>query len=157
MTFQTRALELAQAFILETRDDGSQFYCLSVAAPQWMLSAVYTAHHEELPNDWRYDKLHELAQVLAQHESAEAAQDAALNIADNLADIYNGAILAWYADMPSRISYADQWISDAGIESSDNGIIGHLGAGQVYCIEQMAHDLIDACEAAQAAMVEAAA
>lgn len=157
MTFQTRALDLARAFSEGIRSDGSSFVMLADSASEWMHDAVRHAHHEELPNDWRFAICRELAHALAEHESADTARDAALDIASDATMVYHRDILRWYADLPSRLDYADSWIADTGTDSVDGGIAGHLYAGQTYCIEQILHGLIDACEAAQAALVEVAA
>lgn len=154
MAFQTRALDLARAFTEHTRSDGSTFYAAG-SGSQWMLDAIKAAHHEEFPNDWRYAMVRQLAYALAEHDSADAARDAALDIASDATSPYHSDLLAWYADRPGRLSYADDWVIDYGIDSIDGGIGGHLMAGQSYCIEQMLHGLIDACEARQAELVEA--
>lgn len=155
MTFQTRALELARAFSEGIRSDGSSFFFIPDSQPAWMLDAVRSAHHEELPNDWRFSMCRQLAYAMAEHESADDVREAALNIASDAGTIYHAELLRWYAESPGRLDYADSWLSDTGIDSADGGIAGHLYAGQTYCIEQMLHCLVDACEAAQAAMIEA--
>lgn len=154
MTFQTRALDLARSFIEATRNDGTTHYCLAYSAP-WMHEATRSAHHDEFPNDWRFAMVRQLAYALAEYDDADAARDAALDIASDAADIYTSDVLRWYADHPCRLSYADEWINDTGIDSVDGGILGHLMAGQTYCIEQMLHGLIDACEARQAELAMA--
>ena len=74
-------------------------------------------------------------------------------MASDAADIYTAKVLAWYAEQPSRLDYADQWIADTGADSADD-VAGHLFAGQAYCIEQMLHGLIDACEAQAVKLAE---
>lgn len=153
-SFNIRALDLARAFKEQTRADGSTFYCIPDSQPSWMTETVFAAHHDELPNDWRFSMARQLAYAIAEHDSADAARDAALDIASDATTPYTGQLLAWYADRTSRIDYADQWISDNGIDSVDGGIVGHLFAGQTYCIEQMLHCIIDACEAQAAKLAQ---
>ena len=152
MTFQTRALDLARAFTEGVRSDGSTFFYVPETKPAWMLDAVRSAHHEEFPNDWRFSMCRQLAYAMAEHENVDDVREAALDIASDAATPYHAELLRWYADQPRRLCYADDWATDYGADAADS-ISGHLMAGQAYCIEQMLHGLIDACEAAQAAMV----
>lgn len=111
-----------------------------------MTETVRAAHHEELPNDWRFAMCRQLAYVVAEYDSADDIRDAGLDVASDAADIYTADVMAWYSARPSRLDYADQWINDTGVDSVDGGLLGHLMAGQAYCIEQMLHCIIDACE-----------
>lgn len=154
-SFQVRALDLARAFAEHVRTDGSTFYALPDSSPAWMTEAVMAAHHDELPNDWRYSMVRQLAYALAEQDDADVARDAATDIASDASTVYTSDLLNWYADRPGRIDYADEWIRDTGTDSVDGGILGHLFAGQTYCIEQMLHGLIDACEARAGELVEA--
>lgn len=156
MTFQTRALDLARAFQLKTRDNGSSFQYIPDNQPAWMLEAVRSAHHDEFPNDWRFAVCCELAYKLSNYETADNAREEALDMASDAADIYHSKLLKWYADDPSRLAYVDEWIADTGADSADD-VAGHLFAGQTYCIEQMLHGLIDACEAQAAKLSEVVA
>ena len=146
-SFQVRALDLARAFQEQTRDNKSTFYYIPEGKPPWMLEAVRSAHHDEFPNDWRFSMCRQLAYSIESYATPEEARDGAVDIASDAADIYTAKVLAWYAERPGRLDYADQWIEDNGINSVDGGTLGHLMAGQTYCIEQMLHCLIDACEA----------
>jgi hypothetical protein len=153
-SFQVRALDLARAFTLQTRTNGTAFYYISDTQPAWMTEAVFAAHHDELPNDWRFGMCRQLAYAIAEHESADDARDVGVDIASDATTSFTADLLSWYADRPSRTEYADQWISDTGIDSVDGGIIGHLFAGQTYCIEQMLHCIIDDCEARDADLAQ---
>lgn len=153
MSFQIRAFDLAHAFQLQTRDDGSTYYSFRDGSPDWMTEAVYAAHDEELPNDWRYSVCNFLAQNLAKYATADEARDNIGDLADAQATIYTSDLLNWYAARPGRLDYADQ----ADLEIGDHGaLIGdRLHLGHRYAIEQMAAVLIDACEVRVHALVEA--
>lgn len=145
-TFSVRALDLARTFQEKTRDNGDSFYFLPESAPAWMHELVRAAHHDELPNDWRFAKIRELAYSLAEYESANVARDSAGEIAQAAASVYTGTILGWYADIPSRLDYVTEWREAMGTESR-GGILDELIVGQYYCLEQMAHEIIDTSEA----------
>ena len=100
-----------------------------------------------MPNDWRFAMVRQLAYAIAEHKEAETIRDASLDVASDATTCYIGPLLAWYADRPGRLDYANEWLNDCGIDSVDDGINGHLFSGQTYCIEQMLHGIIDACEA----------
>jgi hypothetical protein len=144
--FQVNALNLARAFSEQTRDDSSHFFMLPDSAPAWMHDAVRTAHDDEFPNDWRFSMARSIAYAIAECESIDDARDDAMEIGDRLADIYTGQLLNWYAAMPSRLDYCDQYREDFGADAADT-TLSHLMAAQAYAIEKMIHTILNACEA----------
>lgn len=144
--FQVNALNFARAFKEQARDDSSHFFILPESAPAWMMEAVRTAHDEELPNDWRFSMVRSIAYAISECESIDNARDDAMEIADRLADIYTGKLLNWYAELPSRLDYCDQYREQFGADAADT-TLSHLMAAQAYAIEQMIHVILNACEA----------
>jgi len=144
--FQVNALNFARAFSEQTRDDSSHFFILPESAPEWMMEALRSAHDEELPNDWRFGMVRSIAYAIAECESIDDAREDAMEIADRLADIYTGKLLNWYAEMPSRLDYCDQYREAFGADAADT-TLSHLMAAQAYAIEQMIHVILNACEA----------
>lgn len=144
--FQVNALNFARAFSEQTRDDSSHFFILPESASEWMRDALRSAHDEELPNDWRFGMVRSIAYAIAECESIENAREDAMEIADRLADIYTGRLLNWYAEMPSRLDYCDQYRETFGADAADT-TLSHLMAAQAYAIEQMIHVILNACEA----------
>jgi hypothetical protein len=144
--FQVNALNFARAFSEQTRDNGSHFFMLPESAPAWMHDAVRLAHDDEFPNDWRFATARAIAYGLAECESIENARDDAMELADTLSSIYTAEILSWYAEIPSRLDYCDQYQQDFGNSATDStGLL--LGAAQAYAIEQMVQVILNACEA----------
>ena len=144
--FQVNALNFARAFSEQTRDNGSHFFMLPESAPAWMMEAVRTAHDEEMPNDWRFAKVREIALWLHEQESLDSAREDAMEAADGMSHIYTGQLLQWYAEIPSRLDYCDQYQQDFGNSATDStGLL--LGAAQAYAIEQMVQVILNACEA----------
>lgn len=108
-------------------------------------------HDEELPNDWRYDRIVSLVGMLL-----NAVQDQALNSIDELdlpelvaemdfdplIDLYNHDLLEW-AKLPGRLGgYEDHM----GIEPTGD-IPTQIQQEQWVCIERMAHVLMQHVEA----------
>lgn len=146
MTYKDRMQALADAFEVVPRDDdGGRFQRLRDGSPEWMTDAVREAHDDEFPDDWRYDMCARLASDLAEreHESADDARDDVHEIADGLADVYTASVFRWYADYPSRQSYADEALSEWG---QPKDAVTLLQAGQYLAIRQMADALIQAVE-----------
>jgi hypothetical protein len=154
MSFQVRALDLARAFELKIRDDGSTFYIFREGSPEWMTEAVRAAHDEEFPNDWRFTICNFLAQNLAEYETAEDAYDHVSELAEAQDAIYTSDLLTWYAERPGRLDYAEQAEEELGRDPGAS-IGDRLHLGHHYAIEQMAQVLISACEARAAELVGA--
>jgi len=145
-TFQVRALDLARAFREQQRDNGTSFQMLPESVPQWMHDTVKTAHDGEFPNDWRFAKVREIALWLHEQESLDSAREDAMEAADGMSYIYTGQLLQWYTADQSRLSYCDQYREEFGAEATEStGML--LSAGHAYAIEQIIHQVINACEA----------
>ncbi len=140
---------LRAAFTRDKRTDGSTFWCLTDQAHQndeeltpWLMGL----HDEELPNDWRYETivsiLDALMDVDAPLDEFMDHHDLVCGIADNITDIYNGALLQWYADIPSRVAYIDDAVSE-GLIDTNADTIARLTVGQNECIRSMCHRIID--------------
>jgi hypothetical protein len=144
--FQVNALNFALAFSEQTRDNGTSFQVLPESAPQWMHDAVKLAHNGEFPNDWRFAKVREIALWLHEQESLDSAREDAMEAADGMSHIYTGQLLQWYAEIPSRLDYCDQYQQDFGNSATDSTCL-LLGAAQAFAIEQMVQVILNACEA----------
>lgn len=85
-----------QFFERKTRDSGEAFYALTDDAPEWLRVAVYNAHDDELPNDWRFETCHA---ILSNFEDGSTDPD---EVADSLTDVYNHDLARWLADDVTR-------------------------------------------------------
>jgi len=136
------ASELASSIQWEERADGSRFLALPSSAPSWMREAICSAHEEELPNDWRYELA--LRSALALKEEPEAdTYELASQVAEELSTVYTGELLAWYAETPSRLSYADEAREELGTGSADD-VGGMLQLGQWLAAQRGALALFSA-------------
>lgn len=139
---------LRAAFTQDKRTDGSTFYGLTDQAHQndeeltpWLMGL----HDEELPNDWRYETIVDICEALQDVddlEDVDACHDLVAGIADNITDISNADLLQWYADIPSRVAYIDDAVSE-GLIDTNADTIARLTVGQNECIRSMCHRIID--------------
>ena len=136
------ASELASSIQWEERADGSRFLALPSSAPDWMRDALWAAHDDELPSDWRYELA--LRSALALKEAPEAdLYDLASQVAEELSTVYTSELLAWYSDVTSRIHYADEAREELGTGSADD-VGGMLQLGQWLAAQRGALALFSA-------------
>lgn len=121
---------LASALVLNAREDGSTYRTVSDALPDWvrrnLLEVIWDAHNEELPNDWRYEMVHRLADAFLMYSqpqpqpwALEDFADAIGEIADACTDISTSALLGWLADHPGRCCFGDPETACSDIDGSD--------------------------------------
>ena len=89
---------------------------------------VRKCHNDELPNDWRYDKIKHLVERLLEYEkeSLEDYQDILHEVVDSCVDISTSALFQWLADNPSRAEFND----DSYMAQSDK--LSQLAAARQY-------------------------
>lgn len=129
---------MRQYFEQATRTDGASYWRLidadesATGAPDWLRDAVYEAHDDEFPNDWRYETCVAIADAIDNDNDEEFD---AWRTASELADEDNGSLAAWLAGNNGRFSYCDEEIEESG---SFDTLYELLQAGQHRCIRQMA-------------------
>ena len=139
---------LRAAFTQEKRQDGTTFWTYTDQARQStddLATWIGELHDDELPNDWRYETIVSILDALMDVEGLadhEDHDDLVQGISDNITDIYNGALLQWYADIPSRVAYIDDAQSE-GLIDTNTDTIARLTIGQNECIRSMCHRIID--------------
>ena len=70
---------------------------------------IQKCHNDELPNDWRYEKIKHLVERLIEYkkESLEDYQDILHEVVNGCVDISTSAQFQWLADMPCRAEFMD--------------------------------------------------
>jgi hypothetical protein len=97
---------LAQFYTVERKtDEGSQLIVkLKDAAPQWLSAAVYNAHGDMLPDDYKFSMAREACEAIAlasaDDDMDEAAREFAQNTDTDLSDL-----LKWLASHTERSGY----------------------------------------------------
>ena len=137
------AATLRSAFMLDHREDGSEFWRLTDEARATvddLSEFVRQLHDSELPNDWRYQKIAEILDAITEYPSDSDWCDVAHEITDGLVSIYNAELAAWIAENGSRLDYCDQAMEE-GLVPDDAPMTQRLMAGQYDCIKTMV-DLI---------------
>lgn len=143
------AKQLADAFTVDTRNDGTRFHKLRDGSPQWMTDAIHAAHGDILPLDWIYEHCHHVADKMNEYEP-EQWGDSVSEWADSLVDVYHVDRARWLA---LRVDFFDL-VDEAVAESSHGtqGISGDIAQGQYKLLEQIAWAMVNAVnEQAEAA------
>ena len=138
---------LRAAFTQDKRQDGTLYWCLTEQARQSvddLTEWLRDLHDDELPNDWRYETIVNICEALMDEDDLSNAcpGELAAGIANNLTDIYNHSLFQWYADIPSRVDYIEEAVSE-GLIDSNADTIARLIVGQSQCIEGMAYRIVE--------------
>ena len=89
---------------------------------------IQKCHNDELPNDWRYEKIKHLVERFAEckKESLEDYQDILFEVVNSCVDISISAQFQWLADMPCRAEFMDDSFS------LDSSKLSQLAAARQY-------------------------
>lgn len=120
--------EYRKFFEVRERASGESFVTLTDDAPDWLRDAVYEAHDDEMPNDWRYQVCADIFESLDLEPEGDAFE-----LADVLADVYTGDLFSWYGDHLARQGYADVVMERGGLST----VFEVLRQGQVEAIAGM--------------------
>ena len=120
------------------RDDGSTFTALG--GPDDSLrsiarDAIRAAHEEELPNDWRYAVCKAATEELLSSGEDADLSEVASNAAECISTVYTGELLHWYAEVPARISYAEE---SEEVYGTAEDLLSRLHLGQHLAAERAA-------------------
>ena len=146
-TFKSVMGELAEAFVEDTRGDGSKFVRLVDGRPEWMRDAVYAAHDGSLPDDWTYRACMEMALGLTEYDldaEDDVLGELVTGLADRNVDVYTHDLLRWlYTVGADAIAAVDDARADGWFEGSA-GLEEQLRIGQLRMYERIGNALVDA-------------
>lgn len=143
-TFRAIMGELAEAFVEDTRTDGSKFVRLRDGHPEWMRDAVREAHGDWMPNDRHYNAIRAMAEGLSERTfEAEtwdgfdaAVCDACHELADSQVDDYTSALLLWLAEAPGALDACDE-AAEEGLVDASADMETRIKCGQYRWYEQI--------------------
>jgi hypothetical protein len=151
ITNTTQALsvlrDLNGSFAHSTRPDGSTYWH---STTEDHIRLIYDMHNEELPNDWRYERIVSLVGMLldaVQEKAANSIDELDLPelVADmdfdSLIDVYNYDLLEW-AKLPGRLGAYEGYMGS----KPTGDIPTQLQQEQRFCIDRMAHVLMQHVE-----------
>jgi len=119
----TEALTWFESARRDENDPESAFTRTKDGAPEWVTDLVRDAHGEFLPDDWRYDKIRDALEFIAESDDPEDSAE----FADQAVDVYTSDRLAWLSSNLRRASYVDDARENLG---ATNSIIDDIGLGQ---------------------------
>lgn len=116
-TLANGLISVYSALTLNTRADGSNYRMISETHPdrEAVVSIVYDLHEGELPNDWRYETIYNLANMLLEYQDGSDVSidwgysefmEFVPELAADLVDVFAGDLLEW-AKIGSRIEFWD--------------------------------------------------
>ena len=146
-TFQEAARELAAAFTTGTRPSGETFSKLADTAAPWTKTvphAVHVAVDNRAPCDWIYRQMASAADMVAEHESAEDARDAAAEFADSAVDVYTDRLFQWATEGRNR-DLCDEAAQD--MRHAPAAAVEWIRLGQFYAAERIVYAVIQSVEA----------
>lgn len=109
-------------FVQKKRDNGSEFYSLKEGRPDWMQNICRECHVGMLPDDYKYQFIHDALYLIIENNEEDDASDVQIE-----PDVYTADLLRWLASSISRTAYMDDASSEYGpFPQFEN----HLMAGQ---------------------------
>ena len=148
MTTETRtpvqraALEALEMFVLDKRDDGSEFWKVETGEPydidHWVTRLCMSAHGDMMPDDHRYRFIREALSAIAYADDTDEARDTIE------ADIYTSTLLHWVASSIDRVAYVDSAVEDFG---HGEGLVDQLSAGQRMEKDEVFDSVLSSLEA----------
>lgn len=111
-------------------------------APETVRDAVYSAHGDELPNDFVYERFYEMLVNVEEQRAYGVEWDDIYvgQIAEDAQNIYTSGLLQWLAEMPAhRMAWCDEVLS----ESSPTDTVDLLMEGQWRHLSYIAEHVIE--------------
>lgn len=103
MNIQQLAKQYADWFETAIRNNGTDYIRLRTEDAQ-IKNLIYEAHDDMLPDDYKYQFIHEALEAIAEHDDIED-----INLEP---DIYNCDLLKWVSSHLSRASYCNDAIEN---------------------------------------------
>ena len=99
---QDLAAHFEAEFVTGTREDGTRFLKCKDSENETLTQLIYDAHGEMLPDDYRYEFIHDALAAIAEYENPEEAIEAVE------ADIYTQDLTAWLHSRNDRVNYLSE-------------------------------------------------
>jgi hypothetical protein len=131
-TVQGKAEIMLKYFELKTRSNGNEFYCLKHGHPEWIRDVCRECHGDMMPDDYKYQFIHE---ALLEICEAKDLEDIQLE-----ADIYTADLLKWLSSNLTRTTYMDEAAKEFGpFDQFEN----HLMAAQQLEKQEVLNQLLE--------------
>jgi hypothetical protein len=141
-TIHDQACEMLANLEERHRSNHEEFMCLKSDAPEWMVEAIYKAHGDMTPNDWRYHLIRDALFAIATAADDDDEDGFDDRLSDELAgavDVYTGRLTDWLASNLERVAYCDRDAKEYGPFKS---ITGWIQAGQLCELREIAESIM---------------
>lgn len=122
------AREASETFETDTRDNGERFVKSNREDGSWIDAAIYVAHGDMLPDDYRYRFISEAFDRIADAISGTDRTELGDEFADDV-DVYTSSLCQWLGSHLDRLGYCDEAVEE-GLISEDSDMARRLAIGQ---------------------------
>ena len=129
------------AFTCESFNDCIQ-YSLKEDQKEKYQDFIYELHDEEMPNNWRYEIIHDLLNAFVNEYEGDL-EDHLSEIADGLVDIYNFDRAKWLSEDINRGCEPIETYEAIDASSETTSIFGLIGIAQYKAIYQMGSQILN--------------
>jgi len=116
-TIQELAQMYSAMFVKKTRENGSSFYCASDTADDNFINVIHAAHHDLLPDDYRYEFAKDAIDALSENEDIDDARQSATE-----PDVYTSGLTEWLNSRNDRVYYLTQALEEFGCKDGFNAL-----------------------------------
>lgn len=127
VTVQSLATEVYKKLNMSKnkRPDGSEFVIFDKDRPEWMKDMAHDAHADMMPDDWKYEFIHDAVSALSEEDDEDTARDVL-----EPSCMYSDQ-LKWFSSHMDRPCYVDQAKEEFG-SSGEEPIMHDVVQGMAY-------------------------
>lgn len=138
-TTQDFAKEALSYFERITRSNDSEAYITKPETPHWLTNLIRFAHIDFMPDDWKYEFIHN---ALLHYADNDFDDDDLPEAIDSCLSIYNHELLKWVSSNLNRSSYVDDAVNEWAVDRPFN-LYEALTSGQYKELEEVFHSVAD--------------
>jgi hypothetical protein len=114
---------------------------LKISAPEALRDSVREAHGNRLPDDWIYQKYHDLLAAFSERDikSLDDFEETRTEIVDGHVDIYTSDLTAWLNGHNTNVYYLTEVLEEGGVTDG----FRLLMQAQYKAIDEIASEVVD--------------
>lgn len=123
MNLQTMIEQMSQAFVKDTRNDGTEFVKLKDDSPEWMTQIIFLVHEGYLPADEIYETVERVIDHLHDDgvEDEDTARDSIFEIE---VPIYTSELTEWLNQRNDHVYYLTEALENYPDTKDGFGLLG---------------------------------
>lgn len=142
MTITEKAEMYHNYFEAKKRDNGTEFVCLKLDAPEELKESIREAHGDKLPDDWTYGTYADLMQRITEYdlETFEQLEDVRGEIVESYVDIYTKGLTEWLNEDINNVYYITRALEEFG--NFEDGF-KLLATAQYMAIDEVMQEVVN--------------